>query len=166
MGIILVRVDSRLIHGQILEAWIPFTKAEAIVVIDDMVAKDVLRRSVMEMAVPSSIEVKFDTVEEAIEEYKNGRYIDKRTIILFSSVHDAKRAFDHGFGFKSINLGNMHYCEGKVRVSPHLCLGKDDSRCIKAFAGNGVSIDSRSVPTEKKVEVSALMESATQERKE
>ncbi|MEJ2068454.1 MAG: PTS sugar transporter subunit IIB, partial [Deltaproteobacteria bacterium] len=55
MGIVLIRVDSRLIHGQILEAWIPFTEAESIVVVNDDVANDLQRRSIMEMAIPSKI---------------------------------------------------------------------------------------------------------------
>ena len=35
MGVVLIRVDSRLIHGQILEAWIPHTRADALLVVDD-----------------------------------------------------------------------------------------------------------------------------------
>ena len=116
MGVVLVRVDSRLIHGQILEAWIPHTRANALIVVDDDVAKDLLRRSVMEMAVPSNIAVEFDTTEEAVEWFKNGGYDEKRTIVLFSNLHVAKRAFDMGSAFDTLNLGNIHFCEGKVQL--------------------------------------------------
>ncbi len=158
MGVVLVRVDSRLIHGQILEAWIPHTRADALLIVDDDVAKDLLRRSVMEMAVPSNIAVEFDTTDEAVDWFKNGGYDEKRTIVLFSNLHVAKRAFDMGFSFNTLNLGNIHFCEGKVQVSSNLCLDKNDSNCIIELTKKGVSIDSRSVPIEKKVDFSRLVD--------
>jgi len=158
MGIVLVRVDSRLIHGQILEAWIPYTKANAIVVVDDEVSRNVLRRSVMEMAVPSSVEVTFDTVDEVVDEFKNGVFSQKSTIVLFSNIIDLKTAYDRGFTIKNLNLGNMHYCEGKVQISKNICVGLGDSLCIRELSEKGVVIDSRSVPVEKNVELIELIE--------
>ncbi len=163
MGIVLVRVDSRLIHGQILEAWIPYTKAGALVVVDDEVEKNLLKRSVMEMAVPSNIEVSFYTVREAVDSYVNGGFSRKRIIILFSNVHDAKAAYDSGFLFDSLNLGNMHYCDGKVQVSSNLCVGIDDTDAIVDLCRLGVTIDTRSVPGEKKMEVKKLVKKVRRE---
>lgn len=157
MSIVLVRVDSRLIHGQILEAWIPHIGAEALLVVDDEVVKNILKRSVMEMAVPSCISVNFDTIDEFVKEYMNGGFRDKRTLILFSDVKDVKRAHDKGFIFNTLNLGNMHYCEGKVQVCSNLCLGNDDLECLKGLKDSGVSIDSRSVPGEKNLEFDRLI---------
>lgn len=158
MGVVLVRVDSRLIHGQILEAWIPHTRADALLVVDDEVSKDLLRRSVMEMAIPSNINVEFDTIDEAVNWYKNGGYDEKRTIVLFSKLNDAKKAFDMGFSFNTLNLGNIHFCEGKIQVISNLCLDRDDSECIVELTKKGVSIDSRSVPVEKKVDFTRLLD--------
>jgi PTS system mannose-specific IIB component len=153
MGIVLVRVDSRLVHGQILEAWIPHTKAEALIVVDDEVERNLLKRSVMEMAVPSSIEIDFSSIAQAVEKYRNGGFPKKKLIVLFSSVRDAKTAYDGGFRYDSLNLGNMHFCEGKVQVSSNLCMGLDDSHEIKELSEKGVSIDTRSVPGERKLEL-------------
>ncbi|MCI0482392.1 MAG: PTS sugar transporter subunit IIB [Candidatus Dadabacteria bacterium] len=156
MGIVLVRVDSRLVHGQILEAWIPYTKAEALIVIDDEVQGNLLKRSVMEMAVPSSIEIDFSSISDAIRRYKNSGFSSKKRIVLFSSIQDAKAAFDGGFRYDSLNLGNMHFCEGKVQVSSNLWVGIDDTAEIEELSREGVSIDTRSVPGERKLELSCI----------
>ncbi len=156
MGIVLVRVDSRLVHGQILEAWIPYTKAEALLVVDDEVEKNLLKRSVMEMAVPSSIEIDFSSVQDAARNYKNGGFTKKKLIVLFSSVRDAKSAFDSGFQYDCLNLGNMHFCEGKVQVSANLCVGLNDTTEIERLSKEGVSIDTRSVPGERKLELKSI----------
>lgn len=156
MGIILVRVDSRLIHGQILEAWIPHTGADALMVVDNGVAEDLLRRTVMEMAVPSSISVSFETVQDAVNQYKHNGFGKKKMILLFSSLEDAVHAFNNGLNFKSLNLGNMHFCEGKVQVCANICLDSNDLARIAYLEERGVFIDSRSVPGEKKVDLSKL----------
>ena len=157
MGIVLVRVDSRLIHGQILEAWIPFTEADSILVVNDEVALNLQRRIIMEMAIPSKIDVVFDTVDEAVKDFLNGEFKDKKVLILFENVKDAKEAYDKGFLFNSLNLGNMHFCEGKVQVSSNLCMGNLDCESLVAFVEKGVCIDSRSVPNEKTLEINKLV---------
>jgi mannose/fructose/N-acetylgalactosamine-specific phosphotransferase system component IIB len=156
MCIVLVRVDSRLVHGQILEAWIPYTKAEALMVVDNEVEKNLLKRSVMEMAVPSSIEIDFSSIKEAAERFRNGGFPDKRMIVLFSSIRDATAAFENGFKFDTLNLGNMHFCEGKVQVSANLCVGLDDTNEIEKLSKEGVSIDTRSVPGERKIDLKSI----------
>jgi mannose/fructose/N-acetylgalactosamine-specific phosphotransferase system component IIB len=153
MGIVLVRVDSRLVHGQILEAWIPYTKADALLVVDDEVEKNLLKRSVMQMAVPSSIEIDFSSIQDAVSRYKNGGFQKRKVIVLFSSVQDAKAAFDSGFRFDCLNLGNMHFCEGKVQVSSNLCVGSVDTIEIEGLSNEGVLIDTRSVPGERKLDL-------------
>jgi mannose/fructose/N-acetylgalactosamine-specific phosphotransferase system component IIB len=160
VSIVLVRVDSRLIHGQIIEAWIPYTKAQALIVVDDEVEGNLIKRSVMEMAVPSSVEVSFDTKDEAVREYLNGGLANKRIIVLFSNVQDAKSVYDHGFRFDTLNLGNMHFCEGKVQVCPHLCMGRQDTDIIEDFSRMGVAIDTRSVPREKKIDLKKIIKKA------
>ena len=84
MDIALVRIDNRLVHGQILEAWVPYVEAGCIVVVDDHVASDFFRETVIKMAVPREIEVIITSVVEfsrnsAIEPDNN-----KRTIPRFS----------------------------------------------------------------------------------
>ncbi len=62
LNIELVRVDNRLVHGQILESWVPHVKAQCIIVADDAIAGDVLNKTVIRMAVPSEIELIINTM--------------------------------------------------------------------------------------------------------
>ena len=64
MDIALVRVDNRLVHGQILEAWVPFIKASCIIVVNDHVASDFFRETVIKMAVPRDVQVIISSIEE------------------------------------------------------------------------------------------------------
>ncbi len=53
------RIDNRLVHGQIIETWLPYTRATRLVVCNDELAKDELRQQIMLLAVPGRIQVSF-----------------------------------------------------------------------------------------------------------
>ncbi|MBE6083621.1 MAG: PTS sugar transporter subunit IIB, partial [Tissierellaceae bacterium] len=54
-NIVLTRIDDRLIHGQVMTAWVKQTKATRIIIIDDVVAKDDFMKKVLTMAAPPGI---------------------------------------------------------------------------------------------------------------
>jgi mannose/fructose/N-acetylgalactosamine-specific phosphotransferase system component IIB len=106
--IALVRVDNRLVHGQILEAWVPYIKAKCIMVVNDTIASDFYNETVIRMAVPSKIEVIFSPVEEFAKNYTFSRNNGKKTIVLFSTVADVTKAYRLGFHFDKLNIGNIY----------------------------------------------------------
>jgi len=95
----LIRIDNRLVHGQILEAWVPFISASHIVVVNDEVADDLFRESIIRMAVPREIEMRVYSVEAFSRNLVYKNYIEKKSIVLFSSIDDLLRAYSLGFRF-------------------------------------------------------------------
>ena len=59
----LVRIDNRLIHGQIIETWIPYTGAKIVIVADDALAADDLQQEIMSLAIPQTVESIFVSIE-------------------------------------------------------------------------------------------------------
>ena len=152
--IALVRVDNRLVHGQILEAWVPFIEAKCIMVVDDNSASDFFCETVIRMAVPSDIEVNICSVEDFAASYKYARGSGKRTIVLFSSISNALKAHEEGFHFDKLNIGNIHNEEFKVCCAPSVFLCETDIRdVIKLLEDKGVSIELKRVPREKGVNI-------------
>ncbi|BCS87242.1 PTS sugar transporter subunit IIB [Pseudodesulfovibrio sediminis] len=147
---LLVRIDNRLIHGQIIETWLPYIGAKNVIVANDELANDVLQQEIMSLAIPGTVESSFVTVE-TLTEAVNGSRSDGSTddiIILFSSCADAKRAFDSGFDFSVLNIGNVHYSPGKKQVSPSVALSDEDETCLRHLNRKGVELDFRCVPND------------------
>ncbi|MFB3926361.1 MAG: PTS sugar transporter subunit IIB [Syntrophales bacterium] len=149
MDFSLVRVDNRLVHGQILEAWLPYTKAASIIIADDDVAGDFFRETVIKMAVPSDIEVLVFTIEEFSRLYTYNHSGGKRTILLFSTIGNALRSYDLGFKFRKLNIGNVYNEEGKIRFAASIFLTEKDIRDLQSMSEAGVIIDLRCVPRDK-----------------
>lgn len=157
MDIALVRVDNRLIHGQILEAWVPHTKSSAIIVVDDHVASDFFRETVIKMAVPREVDVTISSVEDFASHFKFRRGSGKKTIVLFSCLADALRSFRSGFVFDRLNIGNVNCEECLKQCSPSVMLGEEDVAAIRTLMDKGVNIDIRCVPREKPVNIRELL---------
>jgi mannose/fructose/N-acetylgalactosamine-specific phosphotransferase system component IIB len=153
LDIALVRVDNRLIHGQILEAWIPYLKASCIVVVDDQVVADFFRETVIRMAVPSGVRVIICGVAELAETHQFSRGKGPKTIVLFSKISDAWEARSLGFLFDQLNIGNIYNEECKVCCTPAVLLSDVDILDINRLRDAGVKIELRRVPREKPVDL-------------
>jgi len=149
MSIVLARIDNRLIHGQVLETWVPHTHANCIVVADDQVAGLTFQRVMMEAAVPRSIRVVIGTIEEVARLFAGGEFAPNRVLLLFSNSADALRAHRQGIPFAELNLGNMHGGEGKRRFSCTIALDPMDIENLVALEEEGTRIVCQCIPSER-----------------
>lgn len=153
LDIALVRVDNRLVHGQILEAWVPFLEACCIVVVDDQVASDFFRETVIRMAVPSDVRVVISGVAEFAENSAFTKGRGPTTIVLFSSVSAAWSAYRLGFRFDKLNVGNVYNEECRLCCTPSVQLNDGDIRDITGLRNAGVQIELRRVPGDKPIDL-------------
>lgn len=149
MGIVLARIDSRLIHGQILEAWLPHVRAECIVVANNAAAGTPLQRMIMKAAVPSSVRLEIGTLDETAVLLSSTELSGKRTLLLFANTEDALQACRLGIDFTKLNLGNMHAADGKCRYSCTLALDQRDIDNLRAVEAFGVAIVAQCVPADR-----------------
>ncbi|MHB8707301.1 MAG: PTS system mannose/fructose/N-acetylgalactosamine-transporter subunit IIB [Desulfuromonadales bacterium] len=149
MGIVLTRIDSRLIHGQVLEAWVPHVQADCIIVANDAAAHTPLQRMIMQAAVPSGIQLEIGTLEEVAMLLSSPELSRKRTLLLFASSDDALRACRLGIAYAKLNLGNMHNAEGKCRYSCSIALDQGDIDNLREVEACGVTIVSQCVPADR-----------------
>lgn len=140
-----VRIDNRLIHGMVIKAWLPHTGAKTLVVVNDDVAENEELQDILSLAIPSRIRVMFTKVEDLPCYLPTGKDLEK-SFFLFANCRDARRAFEKGFVFPSINLGNIHYGQGRKQICDHVALSKEDEDCLDFLVQNGVLLDWRCVP--------------------
>lgn len=144
----LVRVDNRLIHGQVVSTWIPHLRADRVVVADDEAAASPLMRAAMSMALPSNVAssiVRMDDVDWA--GLSSG---PERVLVLVRDVAQAVAAVRAGARVKDLNLGNVHFAEGRKPVSPSVFLSKEELALLEELAGGGVEVEARAVPTDRR----------------
>lgn len=148
MKLVLTRIDNRLIHGQVLEAWVPFVRADCIVVANDDIAGNQLKKMMMRASVPSQIRVEIGTVAESVALLNSPHLSRCRVLLLFGTTSDAVSAYRGGLVYDQLNLGNLHADKGKARFSCTLFLNPADLDDLELLDQAGVKISSRCIPAD------------------
>ena len=145
-NVLLARVDDRLIHGQVMTAWMKLLPAKEIIVIDNKVAKDEFMITVLEMAAPTGVKVKVFTEEKAAEVLQAG--LSKPTILLAKSPVSYKGIIDRGVELEAINLGGMGINNDRTTA---------EREAIKEFLDKGIDVKIQVIPADKVVEVKDIL---------
>jgi mannose/fructose/N-acetylgalactosamine-specific phosphotransferase system component IIB len=149
--IVLSRVDSRLVHGQVIEAWLPHTKAERIVVVDDASANDSIARAAMGLALPDHVKLKIERVGEV--DFGALSSDPVRTLVLFRDVATLLAARGRGFAPASVNLGNVHAGPGRSAVSRSVFLSADEVALLQELERAGAVVAAQAIPQDAPVSV-------------
>lgn len=149
MSIILARVDNRLIHGQVLEAWIPTTKANCIVVANDEIAQAAMRKKLMAAAVPRGIQIVIESVEDSARFVLSPDNSMLRVMLLFACPEDALQAYCLGLHFPQLNLGNLHRPLGVQQLGCTVTLDHGDISSLTELESKGVDINLQCVPSDR-----------------
>jgi PTS system mannose-specific IIB component len=140
------RIDSRLIHGQVIEAWLPHLGVARVVVADDDAAKDPFARAAYGMAMPPEIEVVLGA--PASLDFAALARDGVRTLVLFRDVKGAVSAREHGLPNGPLNLGNVHSGPGRVSISRSVFLDDGDARALEALSKSGMDVSVQAVPSD------------------
>jgi len=160
INIKLARLDTRLLHGQVATAWTPDSKANRIIVVSDAVAKDELRKSLIQQAAPNNVRANIVPISKMIEVAKDDRFGGVDAFLLFETVEDVLTAVEGGVPIKSLNVGSMAHSEGKTMVNKVLSMDKNDVATFEKLRDLGVEFDVRKVPNDSKANLFDLIKKA------
>lgn len=160
INIKLARLDTRLLHGQVATAWTPDSKANRIIVVSDAVAKDELRKSLIQQAAPNNVRANIVPISKMIEVAKDDRFGGVDAFLLFETVEDVLTAVEGGVPIKSLNVGSMAHSEGKTMVNKVLSMDKNDVAAFEKLRDLGVEFDVRKVPNDSKANLFELIKKA------
>jgi mannose/fructose/N-acetylgalactosamine-specific phosphotransferase system component IIB len=152
MPIVLVRIDDRLIHGQIIVEWVPFVKASGIIIVEDKIEHDRLREQFLEamkIAVPPNIRVEIYSVASIVERFLRDELPDENIILLFSTLQDFKKSLDLGFRTRELNLGCIH--SGDTEILSNITITKKEASDLEEMRNRGIHLDLRAIPGNKRV---------------
>lgn len=141
----LVRIDDRLIHGQVATRWTKESKVSRIIVVNDDVAKDQVRSTMLKSVAPPGVTAHVVNVDKMVRVYNNPEYGNDRVMLLFTNPTDIVRLLDAGVPMQSINIGGMAYREGKKMITSAVSVDQQDIEAFKNIAARNIELDVRKV---------------------
>ena len=146
---LLVRVDNRLIHGQVLEAWVPALRVHTLLVADDEAAGDPFAQAAMGLALGEGLALEVLTLAQAAARLSHGGPgYAPGTLLLLREVESAVALAKAGVALPRLNLGNVHFRAGRRAVSPTVYLDDQELSSLEALGRAGCEIEVRAVPSD------------------
>lgn len=126
MDVQMLRIDNRLVHGQVTTNWIRVLDIDRIIVVSNSVAKDHMRRLLIEQAVPSYIYINVIDEAKMIRLLKDERFNHLRPLVLVEDVHTARLLVENGLLVPKINIGSLSFSDGKIMVTDSISVNDQE----------------------------------------
>ena len=152
-----VRIDTRLLHGQVATAWTKQVQPDRILVVSDGVAHDELRKNMIIQAAPPGVHVHVIPISKLVQVDKDPRFGATKAMILFENPQDLLRAEEGGVKFPEVCIGSMAASQGKTVINKAIACDADDVRTLKAIRDNGTHFYVQKVPSDHVDDIWALL---------
>jgi PTS system mannose-specific IIB component/fructoselysine and glucoselysine-specific PTS system IIB component len=147
---VLVRVDDRLVHGQVVVGWGRALKLRTLVLVDDAIAASPWEQDLYRMDIPSEMTIEFASVDKAPARFAAWEAERDRAMILVGDVATLVRLCDV-VPVARVSLGGVHQGPGRAQHLPYVFLSDDEAAQLQALADHGVTITAQDVPTTRPV---------------
>lgn len=158
MKIALFRIDDRLIHGQVATVWSKVTKCQRIIVCNDEVANDELRKTLLTQVAPPGVKSHVVSIDKAARVINNPKYENDVVILLFTCPKDVYRLIEQGIDIKSVNIGGISYKEGNIQLSNAVFVNEEDISYFKKLNDLKIELEIRKVASDTKSFIMPLIE--------
>lgn len=152
-NILLTRIDNRLVHGQVGVVWTKTIGANLIIVADDTVAAEPLQQSLMEVTAKSSgAGIRFFSIEKTAAIIGNAAP-EQKIFIVCRTPKEVRRLVELGVELKEVNVGNMHFSEGKKPITKKVYVNDEDMDDLKYLSDKGINVYCQDVPGESTLKI-------------
>lgn len=153
MAIVEVRIDDRLIHGQVVGYWVPQYKVQRILIVDNEIVNDQARKTALKLGCPPGVKVSIFDSKKASEKLK--RNIDKgiRVLILARDPKPLLEMVQDGYPIKAITVGNMSSKEGAKALKKTVFVTPTERQDFKKLSDEGVRLYLQMTPSDSKEDI-------------
>lgn len=144
-----IRIDDRLLHGQVAYSWKAELGYQAVVIASDQVSEDKLRVQALKMAKPQGVKLAVRSIEDAQKMLNDPRMEVVKVLVIVESPEDALALYP---GLKEqplITLGGIQMKEGRDFFAPAVYLSQNAMQALDTLVEMGVDIQVKQVPNEK-----------------
>lgn len=156
MAIVEVRIDDRLIHGQVVGYWVPQFKVERILIVDDEIVNDEIRKNALKFGCPAQCKLSIFGAAKAAE--KLNRKIDEgvRVMLLCRTPQPFVDLADNGYLVDHITIGNMSTKVNAKHIHKNIFVSPEECAAFNWLADKGVQLSIQYTPVDTKIDATKL----------
>ncbi|CCI84539.1 N(pi)-phosphohistidine--sugar phosphotransferase [Lactobacillus pasteurii DSM 23907 = CRBIP 24.76] len=158
MNIVGVRIDGRLVHGQVANLWTPKLQVDRIIVIDDAASTDDIQKSGLRMATPMTTRLSVLNYKVAADHINNERYGKQRVFLVAKKPQEYLKLLNEGVQLKSINVGTMSQTPTTKAVTKQINVEQEDIEVFDEIAKKGVELTAQLTPSDESHDFMKLLD--------
>ncbi|HQE69928.1 MAG TPA: PTS sugar transporter subunit IIB [Atopobiaceae bacterium] len=153
----LVRIDDRLIHGQVVTAWLKYYPSDVIIIVDEGVAKDSLMQRVLRAAAPKGSTVVAKSVGDTIAYINGGEHDREKVMLIAKGPEPIEELVCGGVAIKAVVLGGMGIRAGRTKLNRNVSASEEEVNCMKRLVEKGIEVGYHLVPQESYIPLDKLL---------
>ncbi|MFQ7235056.1 MAG: PTS system mannose/fructose/N-acetylgalactosamine-transporter subunit IIB [Enterococcus hulanensis] len=155
--IVLTRIDDRLIHGQVMTAWVKKTRANQILIVDEEVAKDDFMSEILKMSAPSGIDILVKGLMDAVTFLKEQESENKRLIILVKAPVTIEELVENGITIDKLVVGGMGAKANRRVLYKNISASDEERMTFKKLIDQGIPVVIHIIPDQKETDLSKYL---------
>lgn len=155
--IVLTRIDDRLIHGQVMTAWVKKTRANQILIIDDEVAKDDFMSEILKMSAPAGIDIVVKGLDDAVTFLNAQEKENKRLIILVKAPVTIDTIVEKGIKIDKLVVGGMGAKANRRVLYKNISASDEERATFKKLIDRGIPVVIHIIPDQKETNLSKYL---------
>lgn len=158
MSVTHVRMDNRLIHGQILVSWNSALKIDHLIVTNDKVANDPMQVTLLKAVTPIGAKVSVLSIKDCVEYCLSPEAEKENIFVITKFPEDGLALIENGLTIDTLNLGNQAFVRGSKKLSNSVYLTEEGVKALKTMHEKGITITCRMLPNDPKSEFWPVIE--------
>lgn len=154
MGIEFIRIDDRVIHGQLVTRWSKEKKCEGIIAVDDATSKDETLCQILKSAVPDTIKTFIFDIDTFVQKYPKIQESNKAYFLIVKSPITLQKIIEKGTALNEIinivNVGPMSTRDDSITIGPNASVLPSEGKAFDFLLENNIDVEFRLVPDSQK----------------
>jgi len=151
-----LRIDDRLIHGQVALVWTKELDTPGIVVASDNAASNEMVQMTLKMATPTGKKLLIRSVDDAIKVFNNPKGKEMRMFALTNNVVDALKIAQSVPDIDGINVANVGRFADKFEGETHQ-VGSKELAALKELIKLDTPVFQQVVPSNPKSSIASML---------
>ncbi|CAI3269221.1 PTS sugar transporter subunit IIB [Enterococcus cecorum] len=153
----LLRVDHRLLHGQVAFSWTSHLSADCILIANDDVVKNELRKMTIKLAKPSGVKLVIKNIDDSIKAINSGVTDKYKLFIVVESIEDAYKLVSNCKSITKVNLGGTKSTSNTRNISKSINVTEDEINLINEMNINGIDVAIQMVPSDREIKAVSVI---------
>ena len=143
----MIRLDDRLVHGQVAFSWKARLGYQAVVIASDSASKDEVRKMALKMCCPEDVKIAIRDVDNAIELLKNEKLKPLKVLVVTDNTEDLLKLCSNLDEKPLVNIGGLGKKDDTKELFKAVWVNERDIENLNSIQDLGYKIEAQQVPS-------------------